>query len=446
MPDNDYIMTLLNMTSDQICSFQSVKTDNGFQVNFKLTDRHPCCPYCGGKATAHGFKDKTINLGDFNGHQITGIWKRRRYICSDCHKSFSEENRFTIPHTSESFAVVDLIMKDLHNINKTYEDIANERHVSPTTVQHYCDSFLIVPRLRLPESLGIDEVNSSLSRYGCAYLCTMVDNRKRELQEILRSRSKRELKNYFMNIPLAEREEVKFVTMDHWGPYRDITHEFLPNARAALDPFHCVKDLTDSFTRLRVQVMNQYFKDSASYHLLKKYAWLLTKDDYNPDKQVYDSYYRTYLSLAEILDLILKINENLTLAYTLKEEYRTFNSTAAEENCAEKLDDVLDDFKTANLPCYENFLNTVIDWRDEIIASFSRDQNDHKETNSLAEYMNRRIRDYINISNGITNFERFRARLLYALNKRVTYTLTDKLSTRKIQKKKRGTYKKSNNN
>ena len=146
------------------------------------------------------------------------------------------------------------------------------------------------------------------------------------------------------------------------------------------------------------------------------------------------------------MDLILKINENLTLAYTLKEQYRDFNANATEENAAERLHDVLDNFKRANLPCYETFLVTAEDWKDEIIASFSRDQNNHKETNSLTEYMNRQIRDYITISNGITNFDRFRARTLYALNKRVTYTLTDKLSTKKLHKKKRGKYNKNHIN
>lgn len=445
LPDNDYIMTLLNLTADQICSYQSVRTDKGFKVTFKLIDHHPQCPYCGGKTTPHGFKDKTINLGDFNGNLITGIWKRRRYICEDCHRTFSEENHLTIPHTSESLEVTNLIMKDLSNLHKTYQDIAQERHVSPTTVQRYCDSFLTVPVLHLPESLGIDEVNSSLSRYGASYLCTMVDNKNRDLQEILRSRSQKELKNFFMNISKKECEEVRFVTMDHWETYRVIAHEFLPNACVALDPFHCVKDLTDSFTHFRVQIMNQYFKDGASYHLLKRYARLLTTDHYNPDKLVYDTYYHTHLSLAEILDLILKINENLTLAYSLKEQYRDFNSNATEENAAEKLNDVLDNFKAANLPCYETFLTTAEDWKDEIIASFSRDQNNHKETNSLAEYMNRQIRDYITISNGITNFDRFRARTLYALNKRVTYTLTGKLSTKKVHKNKRGKYNKHHN-
>lgn len=442
MPNDDYIMTLLNLSSDQLSTFNSVKTENGFQVSFEFVDRHPKCPLCGGDAVSHGSRDKPVNLGDFNGHQIFGIWSRRRYLCKDCRHSFSEPNTLTLPRASESKEVARLIMQDLHNLHKTYKDIAHDRHVSSTTVQRYCDSYLSVPRLRLPESLGIDEVNSNMSRYGNAYLCTMVDNTNRDLQEILQSRSKSELKNFFMDIPASERNDVKFVTMDHWQPYRDIAHEFLPNASVALDPFHCVKDLTDAFSHFRVQVMNQYFNDSASYHLLKKYAKLLTIDDFNPDKLVYDHYYRTHLQLGEILDLILKINENLALAYRLKEMYRSFNSDAVEDNCAERLTDVLDAFKTANLPCYETFLNTAMDWKTEIIASFCRDNNHHKESNSLAEYMNRQLRDYITISNGITNFDRFRARALYALNKRVTYTLTDHMTTKKVTKKKRGTYNK----
>ena len=49
----------------------------------------------------------------------------------------------------------------------------------------------------------------------------------------------------------------------------------------------------------------------------------------------------------------------------------------------------------------------------------------------LSEYMNSRLRVLINVSNGLSNFPRFRARALYALNRKLYYTITDHLNLTK---------------
>lgn len=57
-----------------------------------------------------------------------------------------------------------------------------------------------------------------MSKYGSAYLCVLVDNIKRELFDILPSRSKWELEKYFDLFPREERDKVKYVTIDMWKP------------------------------------------------------------------------------------------------------------------------------------------------------------------------------------------------------------------------------------
>ena len=67
----------------------------------------------------------------------------------------------------------------------TYKDIAHKYHVSNTIIQVYADSFIRAPRLTLPENLGIDEISSSMAKYGGSYLCVFVDNNNRTLNETL---------------------------------------------------------------------------------------------------------------------------------------------------------------------------------------------------------------------------------------------------------------------
>ncbi len=66
-------------------------------------------------------------------------------------------------------------------------------HISVTQIQRYFDSFINIPRIRLSESIGIDEIHSKMvKRADSAYLCVMADNESRSLFEILPSRSKSE--------------------------------------------------------------------------------------------------------------------------------------------------------------------------------------------------------------------------------------------------------------
>ncbi len=111
----------------------------------------------------------------------------------------------------------------------------------------YADSFIRAPRLTLPENLGIDEISSSMAKYGGSYLCVFVDNNNRTLNEILPNRSKVTLSKHFEMIPQSERDMVKYVTIDMWEPYRDVCKKYLRHCGIAVDPFHVIKHLTECF-------------------------------------------------------------------------------------------------------------------------------------------------------------------------------------------------------
>ena len=67
-----------------------------------------------------------------------------------------------------------------------------------------------------------------------------------------------------------------------WQPYKDVTRTYLPNAIVAVDPFHVVKHLTQDFSQLRIDLMNQCEYGSNACYLLKRWHWLLMKDDVTP--------------------------------------------------------------------------------------------------------------------------------------------------------------------
>ena len=54
-----------------------------------------------------------------------------------------------------------------------------------------------------------------------------------------------------------------------------------------------------------------------------------------------------------------------------------------------------------------------------------------------------KIRTYINVSRGIKNFDRFRKRVIYALNPDISYALTSNLHSEKYKGKARVPYEKT---
>ena len=446
MPNRDYIISTLNLEADDIDCFNIVRKDTTFYSYITLKDLRPTCPLCGAASRIKGYSDFTFQTMPVNSFEHYIIWHRRRYLCKDpnCHYSFREENHFTPGPLHCSYSLLNQVARDIANLHFTYKDIAEKNNVSIGSVELYSDSFLNVPRLTLPENIGIDELHSDMAKYGSFYLCVMVDNTERDLFEVLPNRSKHELIKYFDKISIKEKNQVRFITMDLWDPYRDVAKRCLPNAKICADGFHVVEQLTQRFTRLRVDIMNQFEHGTSNYYLLKTWHWLLETDKYNLDNEPrYNGFYRTKMNYRDIYELLLKVSPELTEAYELKELYRGFNKDAIEENCSTLFDDIFDAFVSSDLPCYRSFIGLLQNWHQEILNSFQRPYDNRKESNALTENINGKLREYITVSNGLSNFDRFRIRVLYALNKHLTYTITDNLRSNKRKGRKRGKYHRS---
>ncbi len=116
-----------------------------------------------------------------------------------------------------------------------------------------------------------------------AYLCALIDNENRYPVDILNSRSKAQLNRHFSQYSKAERDRVKYVTIDIWEPYKDVALRQIKNCRVAVDPFHVVKNLSFAFTKIRINIMNQHAPGSSAYYLLKKWHKLLDLKEVNLD-------------------------------------------------------------------------------------------------------------------------------------------------------------------
>lgn len=445
MAITNFIMDAFDLKPDQVKSFDYQKINGVYNIHITLNDSRPVCPVCGGPVRIKDYRRHIYHHLPFGGIPSVIIWHRRRYICKDCGKVFYEEpNRFGPDNFHQSYAVLRGIAVSLRSPHCTYKDIGKRYGVSSELVSLYADSFLHVPRQPLPENLGIDEISSKMSKYGGSYLCVLVDNQERNLVEILPDRSKKSLSDYFENIPVSERDRVRYVTMDLWDPYRQVVKKYFKHAVVAADPYHVVSHLTADFTRMRIDLMNQCVYGSPEYYLLKNWNKLFLADSSKFDNEpVYNHFFRQKMNYRDLFNLLLGINSDLKTAYYLMSSYRAFNKKATENDCAEQLDALIDAFTNCDIRYYAEFIGILHSWHDEIINSFKRPGGYTRLSNAITENMNGQIRTLINVSNGCSNFERFRARVIYCYNKKVFYSLTQVLDSRKREGRKRGHYQKT---
>ena len=172
-------------------------------------------------------------------------------------------------------------------------------------------------------------------------------------------------------------------------------------------------------------------KKSIEYKLLKKeYKLLLTKKD-DVDNQIFKKNYILNYTCTRlrVLEEILKIDKELTLAYTLKELYLDFNSISKDDinnyDLEKELDKLIDYFLCSKVEELIKIGKTLTNWKREIINSFVW-IGDRRISNGMIEGKNNYIKKILSNANGMVNFERSRNKMIYSQNKNETYSLTPK--------------------
>ena len=147
------------------------------------------------------------------------------------------------------------------------------------------------------------------------------------------------------------------------------------------------------------------------------------------------------MSQSEIVQFMLYISEDLRKAYDLYQDYLEFNSTSILDNIRERLDKIIDNYKTSKIKQYIPAWKLLENWHDEIINSFGR-VNDRRVTNGPMERANRNIKTLFRNAYGARNFERMRNRIMFVMNSNSPTLYAPQKNTLKHKYHKRGSCKK----
>ncbi|MGN1344564.1 MAG: transposase [Traorella sp.] len=289
--------------------------------------------------------------------------------------------------------------------------------ISESSVIRIFDEHCHISRGKFPEVLCMDEVYTKNSTYDSKYSCIFYDFHEQRIIDVTPSRQKRYLHSYLQKIPLSERENVKYVCIDMYLPYKQLIQIYFKKATICIDSFHVIKHLNDDLQKIRIRIMKKFNTDSIEYYLLKNWKNLLFNRQMNLDNQgKYNKRLGRVVNFRQLLDMMLEIDLDLKRGYYLKEKYTIFNIISSYEEASKKMDDIINEFIKADIKEFEEFVVLLINWKQEIINSFII-HNGKRINNSIAENMNSQISVLLFNTKGIRNDERRRKRIIYAINK-----------------------------
>lgn len=467
-----YLLQLFNLQRESVESIDIAHKPDGLYATIKLIKEPQTCPVCEFKTTT--VKDYTTKkiVHSLITHTPCFInYKARRYKCPACSKSFYEHNPFSYKNMKISTLTVFNVLSDLKKATETFKTVSDRYHISPTTVASIFDAHVSISRRLMPRYLCIDEVYAFRSDTS-NYVCVLVDYTTGATVDLLPSRRKEDLKKYLSFIPLEERKKVEIVSTDMWETYRIVTKDMFPHAVVAVDKFHILQEMHRKIDRIRLKAMYrtrppkevdikklstkeraEFDLKDKQYYLLKKFNWLIFKNDDNMKKKVdgkevnlldpnyekkYNNKMNQYLNFYDILDEILNSDNDLLKAYNLKYKMDQFYKKCTYKKANIELSKLIIEFRDSGIEEMISFSNTLARWKQEIINSFIIVDKDHnkKLNNGIVENRNKVIKQLKHNSNGYKNWDRFRSRTLYVLNEDATFRLNP------INKNEAGTRKK----
>ena len=401
---------------------KSVEENTIIHLYIKEKDTDRFCDFCGSNSCIiHDRIKKEINHCILLERKIKLIFYQIKFKCKFCKTTHLQTPSFIGSTKSISKAGEIEALHQLRKPNNTFEYVSSSLSIPETTLVRLFDNHVDIKRHTLGKRLCFDEFYSKkLGR--TKYCFTIYDLDKNEIIDILDSRYKEVLLNYFSKIPLNERLNVEFVNIDMWSKYYEVAIKVFPNATVCVDSFHVIEHLISALDGIRKRIQNTFLNNKDTdrngyYWILKSFHYYLTT---NMDNIKYNrkprSHYSYLYTKYDVLEKVLSTSSDLRIAYALKESYREFNITANYDEAKEKIPEYIEVFKASKFAEFREFGRMIERWQNQIINSFIV-VNGKRNSNGPIESLNSRIKKLISRGNGFKSFERFRNKVMFSLNK-----------------------------
>ena len=385
------IKNLLNLKGVIIKSIKNL--ENSVEINVELPLKEHTCPCCG---------TKTSNVHDYYTQPITDvpiqfkptkiIYRKRRYECPNCNKSFYEDNNIVNKYARKTTRLAEYIVDQLRNLD-SISNISKKTNVDPGYISRMLP-YLAVTNTHLPRVLCIDEFKGNAGNY--KYQVALIDGETHDVVDILECRYKHSLCEYFKKFPKEQLDNVKYFVTDLWETYKDISFTYFRKAKIIADHFHWARYACNALDKIRIEVQSNLPKDERKYFKHSRHLLLSRRCDIKEEQ--YD----------ELSNMLINYSENLRIAYREKEEILDIlHSQETSEIKIIKLNEWIKRNLESDIPQLKECAQTYQNWYIEIKNSL-----EVPYSNGATEGFNNKIKVLKRVCFGIRNFTNFKARIM----------------------------------
>jgi len=354
------------------------------------------CPRCSRLSNrVHESEERCIRHLDIWGKATFVHFQARRFECDFCARPFTEALSWVESKRRESTAYELHVYEQCQHTDQA--SVAAREGLHPQTVkgifQRWAKRAERQQQRVVVRCLGVDEI--ALRKGHRQFALVLSDLERHCVVAVLPERTQEAFEHWLDGLSEAERQAIRVVAMDMWGPYRGVVRVRLPHAEVVADRFHVMKQLNDALARIRRNL--QAKADKATYELLKGIRWVLVRrrTDLKPEEEA---------RLQAALDAF----PELRTAYLLKERFGAIANKIQDRSRAERfLLAWVCEAQATGLAQLVKFTQTLQNWWEEFLNYFNEGF-----TSGVVEGLNNAIRATIRRAFGYHVFEHFRLQVL----------------------------------
>jgi transposase len=386
--------------------------DHGWwlELEVELTARAACCRWCGrGSLTV---KDRdVVRVRDLPiaGRITYLLWRKRRYFCEACERTFTETHPELPPRQRVSARFRARLFERCRGGN-AHAEVAREEHTTRYQVERAfeggADELQAARERRPPRRLSLDE--AAHRRKG--ELATVVsDLDRRRVIDVLDGRSRRVVERYLQELPDSHRRAIVIVSIDPYDAYRQAIKAQLPQARIVVDHFHLVRGANTALDAVRRERQRERRtrRPKGARRSGQHVTW--RQDLFHSRHRLLRAREKLTIRQRRQLCELFEHEPLLAEAWGLKEAFRSIYRAPDRQQAERRLDAFLAAADRAQIPSFVAFAEGVRQWREEILAYFEQ-----PTTNGYAEGVINKVKVIKRRAYGLPTFHGFRRRVVIA--------------------------------
>ena len=373
----------------------TVDTVDRLEVRVESAREWSRCPHCGFRCTkVWDRRAKRVRGLEASGRRTTLVWRRRRFWCHNCKERHLEEHDLFRAGLTRRFA--QRLVRDARRMSiraaSRHHGVGWHRIMG--LVRAHSERVATSRRARPVRVLLVDETSI---RRRHRYVTVVACGDTGKVLAMIDGRTKAALSRFFRDQGPGWCRKVEIVVSDGSRSYQAAIAQYLPDARHVLDRFHVARWFTEGLTLVRRELQRRppdQRPPTFEPDLFKARFTLLRRADHLTDGH------------QKHLDRLFEAHPRLRTAWEALQELYQLYEAEDLDGANQALGRFADLYATGQIPEYQEVVDTIIAWGEEILAY----HRSRRATNGPIEGINNLLQVLRRVAHGFTNTDNFAAR------------------------------------